>query len=527
MRRALFAVAASLVLIGVAVALVPGGVTLLDVTLPRDIQNDAAGRLLVFAQPVTAARDNLSDSVDASVLHPTAVAVAGQDIRTFGVERRVTVDLDRDATPEAFSELPAGDYQIQVVLDPDGDYGRYGRDSGDVVSKVTTLHLPLTERASIALDHTLPNTDPWNPPGASPAERAGLAVAKAQLTDFVFSSPMLSAYWGRSVDLQAWVLLPTGYSARGPRTWPVVYFCGPGSSSYIQNLEVASLVAQMNRDPGVPQMIWVFLNYSTLTGTTEFADSVNNGPWEGALLRELIPALERRFRMDARPSGRFLTGHSSGGWASIWLEIRHPDVFGGAWATAPDPNDFHDFVGVNMYAPDANMYFDSAGHLRPLVRSHGEVTATLRDFVRLEEVLGHAGGTFQSFDWVFSPRAADGRPAPMFNRLTGAVDPAVATYWAAHYDTAAQIEQMDGRSRRKLAGNLHVMVGDLDSFYLDGAVHKLQESLRRTGVPADIHFVPGKNHNDLYGTRGDPLALLRDFTRAMYGLARPQRLNSR
>jgi enterochelin esterase-like enzyme len=40
-----------------------------------------------------------------------------------------------------------------------------------------------------------------------------------------------------------------------------------------------------------------------------------------ALTTELIPALERRYRMDAKPSGCFLNGHSSGGWAAMWLSV--------------------------------------------------------------------------------------------------------------------------------------------------------------------------------------------------------------
>ena len=46
--------------------------------------------------------------------------------------------------------------------------------------------------------------------------------------------------------------------------------------------------------------------------------------------------LERRYRMDARPAGRLLIGHSSGGWATLWLQVSYPKLFGGTWSTAPD-----------------------------------------------------------------------------------------------------------------------------------------------------------------------------------------------
>lgn len=44
----------------------------------------------------------------------------------------------------------------------------------------------------------------------------------------------------------------------------------------------------------------------------------------------------------------------------------------------------------------------------------------------------------RSFDWVLSPRGPDGRPEPMFDHETGAVDPAVVAYWRERYDIAAR-----------------------------------------------------------------------------------------
>ena len=38
-----------------------------------------------------------------------------------------------------------------------------------------------------------------------------------------------------------------------------------------------------------PEMIWVMLLQASPTGTHEFADSANNGPWGKALTMELIP----------------------------------------------------------------------------------------------------------------------------------------------------------------------------------------------------------------------------------------------
>src|SRR5512142_2146449 len=131
-------------------------------------------------------------------------------------------------------------------------------------------------------------------------------------------------------------------------------------------------------------MIWVFLNHSSLgTGTTEFADSLNNGPWGRALTTELIPALEKQYRMDAKPQGRFLTGHSSGGWSTLWLQVSYPEAFNGTWSSAPDPVDFRSFTGVNLVKnPPENFYRTPAQVTRNLVRMNGQNIESNQDFVR-------------------------------------------------------------------------------------------------------------------------------------------------
>jgi len=38
-----------------------------------------------------------------------------------------------------------------------------------------------------------------------------------------------------------------------------------------------------------------------------------------ALVKEFIPYLESQFHLIAKPEARIVTGHSSGGWSSLWL----------------------------------------------------------------------------------------------------------------------------------------------------------------------------------------------------------------
>lgn len=342
-----------------------------------------------------------------------------------------------------------------------------------------------------------------------------------------FVSPKLSAFWGRPIHLRGWLALPPDYRSNSRQTWPTVFqthgFGGDAASSRWTAASRSKLMAEGK----LPPMIWVALDQSSPTGTHEFADSANNGPWGAALTTELIPALERTYRMDARPSGRLLTGHSSGGWSTLWLQTRYPKTFGGTWSTSPDPSDFHDFTGADLYRPDANVYVDAAGRSVPLVRMDGKEVASFESFAKLEAVLGSYGGQMSSFDWVFSPKGADGRPMPMFDRNTGAVDPKVVAYWRDNYDIAYRLQRDWPAVRKELDGKIHVIVGTADTFHLDGAARRLQAVLHRLGAKSDIRFLPGRTHFDLYEANGDPDALTEQIGREMYAVARRSKFSAK
>ena len=265
----------------------------------------------------------------------------------------------------------------------------------------------------------------------------------------------------------------------------------------------------------MPPMVWIMLDESSPTGTHEFADSVNNGPWGRALTTEFIPYLESRYKLDRRPGARFLNGHSSGGWATLWLQVTYPKIFGGTWSTSPDPSDFHDFTGPDIYAPHANMYRKPDGSLYPLIRDNGKVLMTMKSFAQMEAVLGPYGGQLASFEWVFSPRGPDGRPMQLFDRATGDVDPAVAQAWQK-YDIVHVLTANWPRLAPDLNGKIHVFVGTADTFYLDGPAHLLKAALDSLHARAEVTFIEGRTHMNLYKVGDDPYGLYDQISAEMY-----------
>lgn len=516
-RRALCAL--SLALAAPSAAYAGPALNVVPVITQKDLGDDAGGRLLVFAQKVEPGAKP-QEEVDTSPFEPTGTAIAAIEVKRLAPGETALVGTDVDAFPAAWSTLAPGTYRLQAVLDRNHDYNYAGRGPGDLVSRVVEAKLPGpvpvltldTEIAAKNFDTRL---------ASLPADKRSdveLGLRNVEAVDV--PSPLMTKFSGRATSIKGWIALPPGY-ASGTQTYPTAYSDGGfGSNSDSARMNAAGVAVMMAKGE-MPPMIWVILDHHIATGTHEFADSANTGPWGAALTGEAIPALEAKYRMDARASGRFLNGHSSGGWSTLWLQVAYPKVFGGTWPTSPDPSDFHDFTNIDIYAPDANAYAGPDGKERPLIRDEGKVVATLRQFAQLESALGPYGGQFASFDWVFSPRCPDGRPCPLFDRATGKVDPAVAAYWREHYDIAHIVARDWSALKPDLDGKIHLIVGTADTFYLDGPARRLQAVLDGLGAKSSFRFVPGRTHFDLYAEGEDKMALLKAIAKEMYAVARP------
>ena len=123
-------------------------------------------------------------------------------------------------------------------------------------------------------------------------------------------------------------------------------------------------------------------------------NSVNVGPYGDALMQELIPAVEKQFRVITEPYARLLSGGSTGGWEALALQIFHPDFFGGTWCYCPDPVTFSAYEGVNIYK-DENAFYKQHEWYRvptPNMRdTDGEPRITVQQKNHFELVNGTQG----------------------------------------------------------------------------------------------------------------------------------------
>lgn len=492
------------------------------VSLGQASAKSVSGRLLIFAKLLASGDKTPVAAVEMDQIDTHATAIAAQEVARLEPSATVALDADVTAYPTPFSQLKPGHYAVQAVLDRDHSYNYTGRGPGDLVSGVVEMDLPGGATQLLTLATAVPETDPLQPLfNVSAALKEVYPAAKADIHAIDFSSPALSRFWGRPIALHGWVVMPPDYATHPNQRYPTVYYT-QGFGGSLRSLHDIAVARWDEMKKGkAPPMIWVAVDQSSPTGTSEFVDGVNDGPWGQALTTELIPDLERRYRMDAKPSGRLLTGHSSGGWAALWLQVNYPKVFGGAWPTSPDPSDFHDFLGIDLYAPGANVYRKPDGSPWPLARDKGQMLVSIEDYTRREVVLGEYGGQLASFDWVFSPRGPDGKPLAMFDRTTGAVDSAVVAYWKNHYDVAERLRRHWPQLKRDLDGKIHLTVGTADTFYLDGSAHRLEATMKQLGARTDFRYIEGRGHFDLYIVGDDRWGLYKAIAREMYAIARP------
>lgn len=449
----------------------------------------------------------------------------GVDVSDWRPGRPATIGGATPGFPvPALAQMPAGEYWVQglfvVYTRVTPKHGktiwvawdqwegrRWNRTPGNLVSEPRRVRWDPTRGAlELTLDRRLPPVDV--PPDTRWVKRVRI------------ESRLLSDWWGRPVYLGATVLLPRGWEENPTTRYPAIYIQGhfglgapfgfdPDGTPETAEARERRLV-RTAREPGYefaqawmgddfPRMVAITFQHPTPFYDDSYAvNSANHGPYQDALLTELVPYLEETFRLIPEGRARFLTGGSTGGWEALALQIHRPTFFGGTWAMYPDAVDFSRNQMIDNYA-DTNAFMPNAGPNDWLLRERymsrsedGQPGTTVRAMARLEEVLGsrvRGGQQLQAYDAAYGPVGADGYPRPLFDRWTGTIDKEVAAYWRDNgYDLNHYLQQHWARIGRDLDGKIHVYTGDMDNYYLNLAVYRMEATLQRLGARAVFEY---------------------------------------
>ena len=508
-----------LLAVGVALARQSAPSPRFAVSFPRAVGSaleDGRVLLLLSVDSTAEPRFQLQDGLNTQL-------VFGIDVARMAPGRPVTVDARAFGYPiRSLRDVPKGRYRVQALLNryetfarsdghkvslpPDrGEGQQWARKPGNFYSKPRWIDFDPTRAESFAVV-----MDQEIPPAPGPFTSKYVRYERIQ-------SKLLSDFWGKPVYLGAHVLLPWGFDEHPNARYPLAINHGhfpaelggwretppdpnlkPDSSERFHlagyNRIQQQLAYQLYQDwigPGFPRAIVIEIQHPTPFYDDSYAvNSANNGPYGDAIMRELVPAIEQKYRGIGQGYARITFGGSTGGWEAMAVQMFYPDELNGAFIACPDPIDFRMYTNFNLYQeknaywPDSRWKRTPRGGYRDYL---GRVSTTIQDMNYHELAIatkGRSGGQWDIWQAVFSPVGSDGYPKPIWDKLTGVIDLSVAAYWREHYDLSYLLRRDWATLGPKVRGKLHIFVGDMDNYYLNDAVYLVEEFLRSATNPA-------------------------------------------
>jgi len=423
----------------------------------------------------------------------TPTYIFAKNISGLGANEIIKVEHDDKWISTAdwtLESVPEGDYKIQILWDQDFKESRIDA-PGNLYSEAQKITIDQNIELNLSLSQVI----------------EARQVIEHELSRVVdYKSEILSAWWKKPVYLKASVLLPHGYDSS--KAYPIRYNVAGYGGRYTR---INYLLGNENAmewldSKEAPQVISVFLDGEGPYGDSYQLDSDNSGPYGEALIKELIPYIESKYRGSNSADTRFVDGCSTGGWVSLALQLYYPDVFNGVFSYSPDAVDFENYQLINIYK-DQNAFTNEYGYPRPVMRSkYGEPMLSLEQFIGYENVLGYSntylnsGGQFSAHTALYSPKGSNGLPQPLFDPITGKMDGAVAEHWKK-YDLKLYTEENWKELGPKLRGKIFIWMGDMDDFYLNPATREFSDYLSLTENPksdANIMFSPMAGHCSEY-----------------------------
>src|SRR5688500_3295447 len=417
--------------------------------------------------------------------------VFGIDVEGWNAREIKTIDKKAFGYPRrTLEDVPEGEYTVQVLLHryetfkradghtvklpmDRGEGQQWSRAPGNLYSTPKRMTIKGNLPTFITLDKVIPPIQP-------PKDTKYIKHIKIQ-------SERLTKFWGRPMHLGAHVLLPAGFDEHPEARYPLAIFHGhfpsdfggfreaPPDPNLKPDYSERFKLSGYNRiqqehahqsykewtGPNFPRFLLVEIQHANPYYDDSYAvNSANLGPYGDAITYELIPEIEKQFRGIGKGWARFLYGGSTGGWEAMAVQLFYPDEYNGSWIACPDPIDFRAYTVVNIYEHKNAYYADSPWKRmpRPGKRNYlGELSATVEDMNHMELALGtnsRSGGQFDIWEAVYSAVGTNGYPKPIWNKLTGDIDPSVAEYWRQNYDLGHILQRDWDKLGPKLEGKL-------------------------------------------------------------------------
>ncbi len=277
------------------------------------------------------------------------------------------------------------------------------------------------------------------------------------------------------------VYLPPSYM-KSNKKYPVVYLIAGFTGFGIMNLNISAYSENIQQrldrlinTKKIKEMIVVMPDCFTKYGGSQYVNSAATGRYEDYMIKEIVPFIDSRFRTIRKASARCIIGKSSGGYGSMWLAMRHPDVFG-LIATHSGDSAFE-----YCYAPDFPKFVVS---LQKFGKGHAAVKNFIntqlnynqpkpKEFFVLINTIGMASC------YTPNPKRKEYNFDLPFDIYSGEIIPGIWNKWLK-YDPVRQIAHY--KNNLKKLKLIFVDCGTRDEFNLQAGARIYCENLKKHGI---------------------------------------------
>jgi S-formylglutathione hydrolase len=142
---------------------------------------------------------------------------------------------------------------------------------------------------------------------------------------------------GESPDPEVSIYLPPSYATERTRRYPVVYLLHGYTNSDLgyfgpSGRQLHVIAERVFESGAAREMILVMPNAMNAFGGSMYSNSVTAGNWEGYVADDLVAYMDKNYRTIAVREGRGLAGHSMGGYGTLRIGMKRPDVFSAIYA---------------------------------------------------------------------------------------------------------------------------------------------------------------------------------------------------
>ena len=275
---------------------------------------------------------------------------------------------------------------------------------------------------------------------------------------------------GDSPDRDVSIYLPPSYATDWNRRYPVIYLLHGYTDRDDQWFEkphfinIPTVADKAFASGSTREMIIVMPNAYTAYQGSMYSSSPTTGDWEGYVARDLVAYIDRNYRTIPEAASRGLAGHSMGGYGTVRIGMKNPDVFSSLYILSPC------CMAANI-SPKESQKAEA-------IRSAAELANA--DFGTKAQLASAAA-------WSPNPKNP-----PLFLDLpykNGELQPDVVAKWAANAPLA-MIDQYIGNIRRLHA--IAMDAGDKD-LQIAGTVRTLDKILNAYAIPHSFEIYSG-NH---------------------------------